>query len=228
MEDEQLVEIEIKTLLGEKENADRLENLLKKREPLTKLLQISKQLNHYFLPGSFTSLLKNIKQHLDRKEAVKLTQIIKEGNNHHTRTRKQDDDVILVIKATIDDTTSSNGTARLEYETTFKNLTLDQLDTILLDSEFAYEAKWSRDRKEYKYKDYIVSIDRNAGYGYLSEFEKVVPRGENVDQIKQQIRNELKELGLIELPQDRLGRMFAYYNANWRDYYGTDKTFIVE
>lgn len=222
-----MIEVEIKSLLGKKSKAKSLETELFKRDPSVSIIRTSKQLNHYFLPGDYARLLQNIEQHLEDKEAARLTKIIKEGQNHHTRTRKKDEEIILVVKATVDDTTSSNGTARLEYETTLKNFTLDKIDQLLLDSGFRYEAKWSRDRKEYKYKDYIVSIDRNAGYGYLAEFEKVVYEGENVEKIKRQIRRELKELGLEELPQTRLARMFEYYNTHWRNYYGTEKTFTI-
>jgi hypothetical protein len=38
----------------------------------------------------------------------------------------------------------------------------------------------------------------------------------------------MQELGVDELAQDRLARMFAHYNQNWPDYYGTDKTFTIE
>jgi len=30
------------------------------------------------------------------------------------------------------------------------------------------------------------------------------------------------------LPNDRLERMFAYYNEHWQEYYDTDKTFVVK
>ena len=75
---------------------------------------------------------------------------------------------MLVIKASVDDTTSSNGTARLEFESEVK-MTLDELDKILLDSGFTYQAKWSRERQDFKYKGLNVSIDKNAGYGFLAE-----------------------------------------------------------
>jgi len=35
----------------------------------------------------------------------------------------------------------------------------------------------------------------------------------------------MAKLGATELTQDRLERMFAYYNANWPAYYGTEKVF---
>jgi len=38
----------------------------------------------------------------------------------------------------------------------------------------------------------------------------------------------MESLGVRELPQDRLERMFKFYNSHWREYYGTDKIFTVE
>ncbi len=54
-------EIEIKSLLGSKENADNLKTNLKKQFPDTKLIAQGKQLNHYFnVPKSLDLLIKNI------------------------------------------------------------------------------------------------------------------------------------------------------------------------
>jgi hypothetical protein len=38
----------------------------------------------------------------------------------------------------------------------------------------------------------------------------------------------MKELGVKELDQKRLERMFAFYNTHWPEYYGTDKIFTIE
>ena len=38
----------------------------------------------------------------------------------------------------------------------------------------------------------------------------------------------MKELNVEELPQDRLERMFDFYNTHWKDYYGTERIFMVE
>jgi len=35
-------------------------------------------------------------------------------------------------------------------------------------------------------------------------------------------------LGVQELPNARLERMFTYYNQHWQEYYGTDKVFTIE
>lgn len=49
-----------------------------------------------------------------------------------------------------------------------------------------------------------------------------------VSEAKETIRAAMNALGVEGLPQDRLERMFAYYNANWGDYYGTERTFVIE
>jgi hypothetical protein len=38
----------------------------------------------------------------------------------------------------------------------------------------------------------------------------------------------MAELDLTELGQERLERMFEFYNKNWPDYYGTEKVFNLE
>jgi adenylate cyclase class IV len=133
-----------------------------------------------------------------------------------------------VVKASVDDTTSENGTARLEFEAVIPNLTLDQLDKQVLDSGFTYQAKWSRERQDFSFKGLNVSIDKNAGYGYLAEFETIVKEMEKADEAKISLRKIMQDLGVAELPQDRLARMFDYYNKNWQNFYGTDKTFIID
>ena len=107
-------------------------------------------------------------------------------------------------------------------------MTIDQLDQILLEAGFTYQSKWSRERVEYIYKDFHVCLDKNAGYGYLTEVELVIQDKAEIDTAKEKIRKELDLLGLQELDQNRLERMFAFYNQHWPEYYGTEKTFIIE
>ena len=49
-----------------------------------------------------------------------------------------------------------------------------------------------------------------------------------VDSARNEIRALMSKLNVEELPQDRLARMFDFYNKNWEDYYGTDKIFVVQ
>ncbi|OGY60004.1 MAG: hypothetical protein A3B23_02905 [Candidatus Colwellbacteria bacterium RIFCSPLOWO2_01_FULL_48_10] len=222
-------EIEIKSLLGSLANAERLVQKMKAKDD--KLAQTSshKQLNHYFVGGNLENLRKNA-DHLiiGPKDKAKFEEVIKKAKTFSVRTRLADKKLLLVVKASIDDTTSSNGTARIEFETEIKGLTLDELDKLILESGFEYQAKWSRERTDYKFRDVSVSIDKNAGYGYIAEFEKVVNDPGLADGVKKELRELIQELGAEELAQDRLERMFAHYNAHWRDYYGTDKIFSLD
>jgi len=237
-------EIELKSLLGTQENATSFLNKLKSADQHLQLTSKNSQLNHYFIGGDINRLSIFIHEYLDEFEAQDFHHLVNEGSNFSVRTRQLDNQVILVIKASVDQTTSSNGTARIEFEKKFENMSLVDLDQLLLDTDFMYQAKWSRQREEYEFhlprnfksetklsqtpKSITVCLDKNAGYGYLTEFELVLTDGSEAESGKVFLRDLIKFLGIQELPQDRLERMFAYYNANWADYYGTDKTFNVE
>jgi adenylate cyclase class IV len=134
---------------------------------------------------------------------------------------------VLVVKASIGDDSSSNGVSRMEFETEM-NMKLEELDQTLLDAGLELEAKWSREREEYKLNETNICLDKNAGYGYLAEFERVVRDRTSSDSIKQELIALMSEFGVEELPQDRLERMFTHYNKNWRNYYGTDKVFNIK
>ena len=221
-------EIEIKSLLGDKAKADKLADAMHALDPYLETLGAHRQLNHYFAEGSLKNLLIKLASYLSTKEKTELEHLIKQAKDFSVRTRWADGKVILVIKVTVDDTTSSNGTARRELEVLFKDLSIDQLDALVLEAGFKYQAKWSRARQDYLYKKLNVSIDKNAGYGYLAEFESVITDQSKAEETKTHIREIMKELGVEELDQARLGRMFDYYNKHWQDYYGTDKTFSLE
>jgi len=223
-----MIEIEIKSLLGDEKNANLLIEKLKNQDSDFRKKDESKQLNHYFINGKILDIADNLKHKISDNQYQSIIDIEKKSSNYSVRTRQTDRETILVIKATVDDTNSSNGTARLENEIIFNDVNIDFIDSIVLKSGFSYQAKWSRHRKEYHYKDITVCIDKNAGYGYLAEFEKVVSRDENVDNVKQMIRNELEVLEIEELSQEKLAKMFDYYNKNWMNYYGTEKTFVIE
>lgn len=219
-------EIEIKSLLGDSEKASTLVERMKELDPETKLSGESNQLNHYFIGGDVEKIFLNITPHIGSEKVDSLKKVLYEGKNISIRTRQANDTVLFVVKASIDDTTSSNGTARIEFESEVP-LSLDELDQLLLEAGCVYQAKWSRDRKEYQFKDIVVCIDRNAGYGYLAELEKIVHNGEEAEAVKKDLRDLMQALGIEELSQDRLLRMFAHYNEHWPEYYGTENIFTI-
>lgn len=220
-------EIEVKTLLGEEANAVSLKQKMHELDPATKMISENKQLNHYFHKGDVQELYKKVEHLFTGVEHEKIQKVIERGSDFSVRTRQRDAEVLLVVKASIDEGTSENTVKRMEFEEPV-NISLDELDALVLAADFEYQAKWSREREEYEYKDINVCLDKNAGYGYLAEFEKIVTDESLANQVRAELDNVMQELGVIELAQDRLARMFEHYNSNWADYYGTDKTFVIE
>lgn len=221
-------EIEIKSLIGDKKKAGELVSKMKLADPDLIFQGSHSQLNHYFVSGDLNRLAGMVVPYLPEAKAQELKIVVAAAKDFSVRTREADEKVILVIKLTVDDTTSFNGTARQEFEAPVEQLSLDELDDLILKCGFKYQAKWSRQRQDYKYKNLNVSIDKNAGYGYLAEFERVIGDQAKAGETKAFIRSQMAELGVSELPQDRLARMFDYYNKHWQDYYGTEKTFNIE
>ena len=217
-------EVEIKCLLGKKENADRLRDKMKELDPNLKELGAHRQLNHYFEgAGDFKKAAKAIP---DPEDLQAFLELASKAKTFSLRTRDADGKILLVLKAAVDDTTSANGTARREVEVPAGNL-LDTLDQVLLNAGFTYQAKWSRERNTYTFKDTTVTIDKNAGYGYLAEFEAIETDPAKLDGAKAKLRALMAELGVQELDAARLERMFAYYNTHWHEYYGTEKVFDI-
>lgn len=222
-------EIEIKSLLGEAANARKLYEKMCQLDPDCQRVTSNKQLNHYFEGGDMNELSDIMMEYLNIEQMFKLKKLVDQGSKFSVRTRQKDEQVFLVVKASVDEGSSANTVSRLEFEESV-DLPLGALDALLLDAGFAYQAKWSREREEYAYKGANVCIDKNAGYGYLAEFEKVLESDDEsaLASARADIESLMAELGVAELPQDRLERMFAHYNQNWPEYYGTDKVFIIE
>lgn len=223
----QTYEVEIKTLLGSKENADALLARMREIDPGIELRSRNAQLNHYFIGGNLARLAEAVSDIISPDAVVKLKDLAARAKDFSVRTRKRDDEVILVAKVSVGDDTSANGVSRIEFEEPV-SVALPDLDQRLLDAGFEYQAKWSREREEYACAGTTICLDRNAGYGYLAEFEKMVDDAAQIEAARSQLVDLMEQLAVSELPQDRLERMFAHYNQNWADYYGTDKIFIIE
>jgi predicted adenylyl cyclase CyaB len=223
----QTFEVEIKSLLGSPERAETLRRKMMELDPSTSLTSKNTQLNHYFTGGEISRLAEAVADLISPDAAVVLKDLATKARDFSVRTRQKDAAVILVVKASVDDTTSSNGISRMEFEETVP-VSLAELDQRLLDAGFQYQAKWSREREEYLCNGANICLDKNAGYGYLAEFEKVLQDQSEVEAARDELRALMAQLEAEELVQDRLERMFAHYNSHWAEYYGTDKIFIIE
>jgi len=219
-------EVEVKSLLGSEESAEVLRARLRHVDPASTLVSRNKQLNHYFMGGDMQKLAQAVSKYISPGALSTLNNVAVRGKEFSVRTRDKDGTVLLVVKASVGDDTSSNGIARMEFEEKV-TLSLDELDQLLMDAGFTYQAKWSREREEYLCRGIAVCLDRNAGYGWLAEFEKVVGSEGEVEAARQEVRALMDACGAVELQQERLERMFAFYNAHWGEYYGTDKVFTI-
>ncbi len=220
-------EVEVKSLLGSPERAQEVLAAIKAIDPHCVMTSSNRQLNHYFVGGDLAQLSAAVGHHLSPEGREKLADLVTKANTFSIRSREKDGTVILVVKASVGADTSANGVSRLEFEEVVP-MTLGELDAILLAAGFTYQAKWSREREEYVANGITVCMDKNAGYGYLAEFEKVVDSQEKAENARKEIDAFMAQVGALELPQDRLERMFAHYNTHWPEYYGTEKIFDIQ
>jgi adenylate cyclase class IV len=222
-------EVEIKTLLGEKEKADQLRQKLI-NQGYQKTGEGS-QLNHYFeyTPDDFEGLLALTSEFLDQNPQEQFENQLQEAKKVSIRTRQADGKVYFVAKLSVGDDSSANGILRHEVQEEV-DMTLEEIDKALLAAGLQYQAKWSREREEFESEetDFYITIDKNAGYGYLAEFELEVKEENQLSQARERIISLMNEFDLKELDQGRLDRMFSFYNKNWAEYYGTEKVFTVE
>ncbi len=228
----QTYEVEIKSLLGGPERAEEIRQAMKRVDAASKLVSKNRQLNHYFEADTthknpLGSVARVMRAHLSDAAIRKLEDIAARASKFSLRSRDKDGEVFLVVKASVDETTSENGIARIEFEEKFPQ-SLDYLDELIRANGFRYQAKWSREREEYLCRGVTVTLDKNAGYGWLAEFERIVQDADTLENTRKEIRSLMNEIGVEELAQDRLERMFAFYNSHWPEYYGTEKIFVVE
>lgn len=221
-------EIEIKSLLGDASAAEALKERMKGIDASCALRASSAQLNHYFEGGEPRELAKRIAPFLSEEAKTQMVNIVEKGKKISVRTRGENGASRIVMKASIGEDSSENGVMRAECDAPVPGLSLDALDDEVLAAGYRYQAKWSRAREEYALGDVTVCVDHGPGYGYVAEFEKVVDDAARAEGARVELAALMDRLGVTELPQDRLERMFAYYNAHWSEYYGTEKVFVVE
>lgn len=223
----QTYEVEVKSLLGSKERVDELRSAMQQLDPSCELQSRSRQLNHYFENGTLKRLAEVMAPHLSGVAEIKLDDMLERAKEFSVRSRDKNGTVYFVVKASVGEDSSANGVARVEFEEKVE-VSLEELDKLVLSAGFSYQAKWSREREEYLCKGVNVTLDKDAGFGWLAEFERVVRDPKDIDEAKRDVKELMGQLQAQELPQARLERMFDFYNKNWEKYYGTDNIFVIE
>jgi adenylate cyclase class IV len=249
-----MLEIEVKSLISQPEEAQALLDKLPKIYPQTAHKKSESQINHYFdQNGNLLVLFFKIQHLLNRQQQAEFQNLALMNCEYSLRSRQiNNNELILVLKMQTskkDDATrdtnldSHNAVARREFEAELP-LTIEDLDNMILSSGFSYLSKWSRQRAIFELEEGLtLCLDKNAGYGYVVELERVVKEVKNkgdkegkedqseqelIQTVTAQLHTALDKLGLKELDSKKLAKMFDFYNRNWQDYYGTDKVFVLE
>lgn len=101
-----------------------------------------------------------------------------------------------------------------------------RLDEILRALGYKYDTKWYRQRKKYRYKNFNITIDFNAGYGWVTEIEREVCSG-GEKKAKAEIINLARKIGIKPAPKLLFDKMYHYYKKRWPYYIRTKKTFDI-
>ena len=124
------IEIEIKSLLGEKSKAEKLISDLSGKGFDLNNIKKSSQLNHYFTYSDLEKFKQVFGEIVLNKE--EFNNILEKGSNFSIRTRETNSTkVILVIKASLGEDSSQNGVSRLEFEEIIKAAQVQNWNTIL-------------------------------------------------------------------------------------------------
>lgn len=219
-------EIEIKTLLGSQQKSDELLAEVTRHDPATKLVSEQKQLNHYYHGGDLAALAAAMAGHITAEQMATISDIAARAKSINVRTRQKNDTVLLIVKGSLDNVSAVHSHQRMEFEVPV-DITLDELDALVEQSGWQLEAKWQADRKIYSTMGLTLDMFFTPGYGYMAEFEQVVTADQDRESAHQKLVDTMATLGVQELPNPRLERMFEYYNQHWNEYYGTNKVFVI-
>lgn len=219
-------EVEIKSLLGSATRATELIVQLRELDPTTVKTGQQSQLNHYFKGGDLAVLAEAMTEFLNAEQREQIVEIDAKCSSKNVRTRQKNDVVLLIVKGSLDSRSAAHSHRRMEFEAEVP-LTIDELDSKVIAAGYQLEAKWQAEREMYQSLGLTVDMMFSPGYGYVAEFEKVVQQEADVNSARKEVVIVMKKLGIVELPNERLERMYTYYNNNWRDYYGTKKVFNV-
>lgn len=138
------------------------------------------------------------------------------------RIRRTDNEALIVLKKGW-----MHDDDREEIEVKVDRKDFLQLDKIFKALGYKYDTKWYRKRKEYKYKNFSITIDYNAGYGWVTEIERTVRAG-GEEKAKKEILDIAKEIGIKPASKALFDKMYKYYKKNWPHYIKTKSTFDID
>jgi adenylate cyclase class IV len=218
-----LIEVEVKSLIGNQDNAASVkQNIIE----LGGYFRSSENQKNFYYHRPTKDQCRALSTVVE--EIQSLEHYLEHAQSISLRLRQiNTDNCLLVAKISMDSDDAANGRSRIEVEKELPTGDIASLDDIFISHGLTIQSKWSRYRETYDLLGAVVTIDKNAGYGYLCEVEKVVTAQTDQTVVEQEVKDILSNLGLQELDSERLQRMFIFYNNNWEKYYNTDTVFEI-
>jgi len=91
----------------------------------------------------------------------------------------------------------------------------EKLESLLVMMGFQVKIKWFRKRNNFLWEGTKVSVDFTRGYGYIIEFEKIVPSIKKEKTYKL-LLEKAKDLGIMVTKREEFDKKFNYYKNNWK------------
>ncbi len=221
-------EVEIKYLLTDKSDRDRLVEAVREIYSQSKKTKSSIVLSYFYEPvESVSQLLAATQNLLEDVDFSELKSLLENSEELVVKSRSIDDVVYFAVKGASRGEDAVHAISRIEFETEI-NDSLEAVNGELVSKGLKLASKWSSKRDYFELENGIeMNIEFVSGYGYKAELE-ILTEDDEVESIISKLRGAADKLGLTEANQQLFGRMYKYYNAHWEEYFNTDKIFPDE
>ncbi len=103
---------------------------------------------------------------------------------------------------------------REEIEVHFNREDFPKMQNIFNNINILPEIKWFRDRKQFEWKNIIVSLDYTKGYGYIIELEKMCNEKEK-EKALSELKEKIKQLKIPITKKEEFDKKYNHYKQNW-------------
>jgi adenylate cyclase class IV len=219
-------EIEKKYLLKDKAARCALVEQLYQIYPGTKLLGTKTVISYFYEPAeSKDQILAVARKLLKDKELAELTKLVKHSVEIMVKCRSIDDTNYFSVKGAAAGQDAVHAANRMEFEAGL-SMSLEEINQVIVDAGIKLVSKWSSRRDFYSLGQGLkADIEFVAGYGHKAELEVVIQDGESVDDAMATIDELADKLDLYYASDELMGRMYAYYNQHWEEFFNTDNVF---
>ncbi len=222
-------EIEKKYLLKNKADREDLVQNLKDLFPGMELKGTKTVISYFYKKAeSKDQILAAGKALLTEAQMADLTTLVENCDEIMVKCRSIDDTKYFAVKGAASGEDAVHAANRMEYEVVLDQ-DLESINGAIVGAGIILVSKWSSLRDFYSLDENLkADIEFVAGYGHKAELELVIPDGESVDDAVATIDVLAEKLKLYYASDALMGRMYAYYNQHWEEYFNTDNVFSDE